>query len=153
MQQFVRNLSEIQTPEQLTDWTRNHAVTEEMINEVMVGVRSFLDSGEFQSAMRLSEWCLQLSENVPAVAVRARALVTRGITLARMDQLAESLPFLDAAIALYQSSGDELATAKVWMNRVHCYSTLEDTRRHCATAKTATVYSANWVKNNCSRGA
>jgi CHAT domain-containing protein len=124
VQQFVRNLSEIQTPEQLTDWMRNHAVTEEMINEVMVGVRSFLDSGEFQSAMRLSEWCLQLSENVPAVAVRARALVTRGITLARMDQLAESLPFLDAAIALYQSSGDELATAKVWMNRVHCYSTL-----------------------------
>ncbi|HEY2382005.1 MAG TPA: tetratricopeptide repeat protein, partial [Terriglobia bacterium] len=91
------------------------------INELMDEVRRLLESGQFEAALQLSERCLELSSNMPDPAVRARALVTKGITLARTDDHLNALKLYDTAIQLYESANDELAAAKVRMNRVHSY--------------------------------
>lgn len=98
--------------------------TDESITEMMAAVRRLLESNDFDSALRLSEQCLELSADVRNPETRAGAIVTRGITLARINDYNGALPLFDAAIEIYESLGNELAAAKVRLNRVHCYSQL-----------------------------
>src|SRR6185295_1277021 len=78
----------------------------------------------FESAARLSEWCVALTDETWDPVSRARVMVTRGIVLARLTRHADALPCYDAALQLYEEAGDEHFAAKVRMNRVHSYSHL-----------------------------
>src|SRR5881628_3237111 len=87
----------------------------------MSAVRQLLDSAEFNLACRLADWCVLLAADFNDPMVRARATVTKGITLARRNENSKALPYFDEAIALYGEAGDELSAAKVRLNRIHCY--------------------------------
>src|SRR6266568_4622670 len=82
------------------------------------------DSAKFDSANRLSDWCLALADSLGDAMVRARATVTKGITLARTSENAKALSYFDEAIRLYDEAGDQLSSAKVRLNRIECYRQL-----------------------------
>ena len=105
-------------------WKRRHEVNDRFISELMRAVRCLLDSAKFDSANRLSDWCLALADSLGDAMVRARATVTKGITLARTSENAKALPYFDEAIRLYDEAGDELSSAKVRLNRIECYRQL-----------------------------
>src|SRR5437016_1929142 len=105
-------------------WKRRHEVNDRFISELMMAVRCLLDSAKFDSANRLSDWCLALADSLDDAMVRARATVTKGITLARTSENAKALPYFDEAIRLYDEAGDELSSAKVRLNRIECYRQL-----------------------------
>src|SRR5256712_2947143 len=105
-------------------WKRRHEVNDRFISELMMAVRCLLDSAKFDSANRLSDWCLALADSLGDAMVRARATVTKGITLARTSENAKALPYFDEAIRLYDEAGDELSSAKVRLNRIECYRQL-----------------------------
>src|SRR5437879_10566916 len=105
-------------------WKRRHEVNERFISELMMAVRCLLDSAKFDSANRLSDWCLALADGLGDAMVRARATVTKGITLARTSENAKALSYFDEAIRLYDEAGDELSSAKVRLNRIECYRQL-----------------------------
>src|SRR3989442_694728 len=79
---------------------------------------------KFDAANRLSDWCLALADSLGDAMVRARATVTKGITLARTSENAKALSYFDEAIRLYDEAGDELSSAKVRLNRIECYRQL-----------------------------
>src|SRR5262249_4440028 len=98
----------------------------------MVAVRHLLDSAEFDSADRLSDWCLLLSTDLNNPIALARATVTKGLTLAKKSEDAKALSYFDEALCLYDEVGDELSSAKVRLNRIKCYCDLsryEEARR------------------------
>src|SRR3989449_6484068 len=105
-------------------WKRRHEVNDRFISELMMAVRCLLDSAKFDSANRLSDWCLALADSLGDAMVLARATVTKGITLARTSENAKALSYFDEAIRLYDESGDELSSAKVRLNRIECYRQL-----------------------------
>ncbi len=115
---------EISTPDELRGWKRRHEVNDRFISELMMAVRCLLDSAKFDSANRLSDWCLALADSLGDAMVRARATVTKGITLARTSENAKALSYFDEAIRLYDEAGDELSSAKVRLNRIECYRQL-----------------------------
>jgi CHAT domain-containing protein len=90
----------------------------------MAAVRQFLESAEFDSANRLSDWCLALADDLKDPTALARATVTKGIVLARANDNLNALAHLDQAIQLYEEAGDELSAAKVRLNRIDCYRQL-----------------------------
>ena len=90
----------------------------------MMAVRRHLDSAEFDSAGRLSDWCLLLAADLNDPMIQARATVTKGITLARANENAKALSYFDQAIRLYEEAGDELSSAKARLNRIECYRQL-----------------------------
>lgn len=122
--EVVDELCQIQTAEELFNWKHQREITVGLISAVMVEVRRLLDRAEFDSAGRLSEWCLLLVQGLPDAAIRASATVTKGIALARMNEHAKALPYYDQALELYELAGDELHAAKVRMSRMSTYSHL-----------------------------
>src|SRR5437867_3403872 len=120
----ARDIPEVSFTDELRDWKRQHEVNDRFISELMTAVRSLLDSGKFDSANRLSDWCLELADTLGDAMVRARAAVTKGITLARTSENAKALSYFDEAIRLYDEAGDELSSAKVRLNRIECYRQL-----------------------------
>jgi CHAT domain-containing protein/tetratricopeptide (TPR) repeat protein len=118
---LVRELCQIQTPQDLTDWKKHHQVTVHLIDEAMVEVRRLLDSAAFDLAGRLSEWCILLSQEFTDPLIRARTTVTKGIALGRANDDAKALPYFDEALRLYEEAGDEVLAAKVRTNRIMCY--------------------------------
>jgi CHAT domain-containing protein len=121
---LVRELCQIQTAEDLTNWKQGREITVDLISKLMVQVRRLLDSAQFDSAGRLSEWCVLLVQGLADPIIRASAAVTKGITLARVNEHAKALPYYDEALGLYEQAGDELYAAKVRMNRISSYSHL-----------------------------
>src|SRR5579862_9199909 len=67
------------------------------IHDLMAEVRRLLESAEFDSALRLSERCISLAERVSDPILKAQAMVTRGIALARVDEHAKAVPYYDEA--------------------------------------------------------
>ena len=124
MQKQIRELCQISTPDELYEWKRLHEVSDGLINEAMVAVRHLLDSAEFDSANRLSDWCLLLASERDEPVTQARASVTKGITLARRNENAKALSYFDEAIRRYDEVGEELSSAKVRLNRIECYRQL-----------------------------
>jgi CHAT domain-containing protein len=90
----------------------------------MKAVRSLLDDADFDSASRLSDWCLHLVIDLNDPVANARANVTKGITLARVNDNINALSYFDAAIRLFEDADDEHSAAKVRVNRVACYRQL-----------------------------
>src|SRR5438876_2808510 len=105
-------------------WKNCHELSDRLINDVMLAVRHLLDSAEFNSANRLSDWCVVLAASLDDPAIKAGATVTKGITLARTNENAKALSYFDEAIRLYNEAGDELSAAKVRLNRIECYRQL-----------------------------
>jgi tetratricopeptide (TPR) repeat protein len=118
---LVRELCQVSTSEEFLDWRRNHEITDELINELMLAVRRLLDSAQFDSANRLSDWCLALTIDLKDLMAQARASVTKGIVLSRANSNSKALEYLDQAIHLYEEAGDEFSAAKVRVNRIECY--------------------------------
>lgn len=121
MHDLVSELAEISSADELSLWSQNHAVTDELVSEIMVAVRRHLDLAEFDLALRLSDWGILLAVQLDDPAARARAAVTKGIALARAQEQVKALSYFNEAIHLYESAGDELAAAKVRVNRIDCY--------------------------------
>src|ERR1051326_622668 len=120
----VGELRQISTLQELLSWKQSHQVTKELIDEAMTIVRRLLDSGDFDSAAQLSDWCLLLAEDFNEVKTLAQAKVTKGITLARASEDILALSYFDEAIRLFERAGDELSSAKVRLNRIKCYCDL-----------------------------
>ena len=120
----IRELCQISNAEELRVWKNCHELSDRLINDVMLAVRHLLDSAEFNSANRLSDWCVVLAASLDDPAIKAGATVTKGITLARTNENAKALSYFDEAIRLYNEAGDELSAAKVRLNRVECYRQL-----------------------------
>src|SRR2546422_9000924 len=98
---LVGELCQIQTPENLSNWKQHHEITDNLIHEVMAAVRRLLENAEFDSAGRLSDWCISLAQDVADPMIRAGAGVTKGIALARVNEDARALPYFDEALQLY----------------------------------------------------
>src|SRR6266850_2447289 len=121
---LVDEVCQIQNAEELSNWKQQREITVDLISALMVEVRRLLDSAEFDSAGRLSEWCILLVQGLADPGIRASAAVTKGIALARVNEHAKALPYYDQALELYEQAGDELYASKVRMNRVSTYSHL-----------------------------
>ena len=119
--QLVSEISRIQTAGELAAWTQHHEITAELIRNMMSTVRRLLESADFESSGRLSEWCVFLAAELADPVLRAGAAVTKGITLARFNEDANALPYFNDALRLYEETGDEVLAAKVRMNRVMCF--------------------------------
>jgi tetratricopeptide (TPR) repeat protein len=124
VQDLVLDLLQVTNSEEFFRWKQNHEVTDELITALMVAVRRHLDSGEFDSATRLADWCLLLAAEKKDTLTEARAAVTKGITLARVSDDVQALAYFDEAIRLYDEAGDEVSSAKVRVNRIKCYCDL-----------------------------
>jgi CHAT domain-containing protein len=120
----IRELSRIETPQQLIHWQQQHPITSRDIDDAMAEVRRLVDSAAFEPAGRLAEWCVLLSRELADPLIKARATVTRGIVLTRINEDARALEYFDEALRLYQQAGDEVLAAKVRTNRVVAYSHL-----------------------------
>src|SRR5438093_4895217 len=107
----ARDIPEVSFTDELRDWKRQHEVNDRFISELMTAVRSLLDSGKFDSANRLSDWCLELADTLGDAMVRARAAVTKGITLARRSENGKAtvMPFVTAPRARTIASPRESA--------------------------------------------
>src|SRR5207249_2198307 len=105
-------------------WKRRHEVNDRFISELMRAVRCLLDSAKFDSANRLSDWCLALADSLGDAMVRARATVTKGITLARTSENAKALPYFDEAIRLYDEAGDDKSLSMVYWNQAVALTSL-----------------------------
>src|SRR5713101_5490894 len=115
---LVQELCETQPSGDLSVWKQHHEVRTDLIHDAMVEVRHLLDAAEFDRAGRLSEWCVSLAQDLPDPMIRARAFVTRGIALARVNDHANALSYFDEALCLYTAAGDEFMAAKVRINRI-----------------------------------
>src|ERR1700719_3232500 len=114
---LVRQICLIHTSDDLTAWKQDHKITIDLIHNVMTEVRRLLEIAEFEPAGRLSEWCMLLVEELPDPGLRARAMVTRGIALARVDEHAKAVTYYDEALRIYEEAGEELMAAKARQNR------------------------------------
>src|SRR2546425_11973814 len=112
---LIRELCQIETAEELTHWQQHREISVALISALMVEVRRLLDSAKFDSAGRLSDWCILLTERLSDPIIRASAAVTKGIALARVNEHAKALPYYDQALELYDQAGDELYASKVRM--------------------------------------
>ena len=121
---LVHELCEIQPSGHITAWKQHHEVKVDLIHDAMIEVRRLLDAAEFDRAGRLAEWCVSLAEDLPDPMIRARALVTRGIALARVNDHANALSYFDEALCLYTAAGDEFMAAKVRINRISSFTHL-----------------------------
>ena len=124
LDELVLELCHVETPEDLTHWKQNREITGPLINAVTAEVRRLIDAANFDSARRLAQWCLLLAQESADPITKARALVSRGLALARVNDVAQALPYFDEALRLYEDAGEELDAARVRMNRVSCYSHL-----------------------------
>ena len=68
----VHKLSQIRTPEEFAVWKQHGAVTSQIIDEITSEVRRLVDSADFDSAHRLSDWCLLLAADAGDPMTRAR---------------------------------------------------------------------------------
>lgn len=91
------------------------------IHDLMAEVRRLLEAAEFDSALRLSERCMSLAERVPDPILKAQAMVTRGIALARVDEHAKAVTHYDEALRIYEEAGQDLPAAKARLNRIWSY--------------------------------
>src|SRR2546421_3105821 len=124
LDELVLELCHVQTPEDLAHWKQHREITGDLINAVTAEVRRLIDAANFDSAGRLSHWCLLLVQESADPIIKARAMVTKGLALARVNDVAQALPYFDEALQLYENAGEALDAARVRMNRVSCYSHL-----------------------------
>src|SRR5689334_15528855 len=114
--ELVLELCHVETPEDLTDWKQHREITSGLINAVTAEVRRLIDAANLDLAGRLSHWCLLLVQESADPIMKARAMVSRGLALARVNDVAEALPYFDEALLLYENAGEELDAARVRMN-------------------------------------
>src|SRR5438477_659905 len=92
-----------------------------MIDDLMAEVRRLLEAADFDSALRLSERCMSLAENLSDPILKAKAMVTRGIALARVHEDARALTYYDEALRIYEHAGEQLLAARARQNRILSY--------------------------------
>ena len=95
---FIRELLQFPAEENFSNWKRLHPITEDLVNELIVTVRRQVDALDFEPASRLADWCMLFAHELGDHVVTARALVTKGIVLSRINdhaihRLEELLPW------------------------------------------------------------
>ena len=120
----MRHLCQIRTREELAAWKQREPITSELIAEIRSTVRRLVESADFDSAHRLSDWLLVLAADVGDPMTRAQAAQTKAVTLLRTNQDVRAVEYFDEAIRLYAESGDEFSAARARLDRVSAYSHL-----------------------------
>ena len=121
LENLIRELSRLPAEENFSNWKQLHPITEDLVNELIVTVRRQVDALDFEPASRLADWSVLFANELADAVVSARALVTKGIVLSRVNDHAIALTYFDDALALYEKAGDEFFAAKVRMNRITSY--------------------------------
>ncbi len=133
---LIRELSQLPAEENFSGWKQLHPITDDFINELIVTVRRQVDALDFEPASRLADWCVLFAHELGDPVMTARALVTKGIVLCRVNDHAIALTYFDDGLALYEKAGDEFFAAKVRMNRIvsYCHLSRYDEALRDATA-------------------